>query len=130
MPDRPSRFTWVVKLARFWAILTLALIGLAIAVTIARGITSLRQGVEVEPLLWWILALVGEAAAAVLVALLYGLVETVVANGAPSRPVWTAPSAWKASPRPCSNRPGAWWTSRRCPTRARAWFSAIARSKR
>lgn len=80
MPDRPSRFTWVVKLARFWAILTLALIGLAIAVTIARGITSLRQGVEVEPLLWWILALVGEAAAAVLVALLYGLVETVVAN--------------------------------------------------
>lgn len=80
MPDSPSRFNWVVKLAKVWVVLTLVLIGLGFAITIARGAVTLRQGVELESLLWWILVLLGEAMSVVLVILLYGLVETIVGN--------------------------------------------------
>ncbi len=80
MPDASSRFLWVVRLAKLWLILTLVLIGLAVAITIAHGVMTLRGGVELEPLLWWILALLGEATAVVFVLVGYGLVETVVSS--------------------------------------------------
>lgn len=80
MPDRPSGFTWVARLARPWAIFTLVLIGLAMAITITRGVVMLRQGATFEPLMSWVLLLLGETVAALLVAPLYGIVQTVVAN--------------------------------------------------
>ncbi|KPK84027.1 MAG: hypothetical protein AMJ81_06710 [Phycisphaerae bacterium SM23_33] len=80
MPHSRSRFTWLAELPGILALSILGLIGMAFAVTAVHGILAIRQGAKLEPLLWWIIALLGEAAAAALVLLLYGLVKTVQAN--------------------------------------------------
>ncbi len=80
MSESPSRFTWVVKLARAWALIALASTALAIVLTAAQIATKIVAGEELRTMLWWILALVAETTAAISVVLIHGLAETAVSN--------------------------------------------------
>jgi len=80
MAESGSRFQWVLRLARFWCILALVIVGLAVAVTVAQGVLTVREGVELKPLLWQLLALLGEVVIGVFVVVIYGLIDTFVAN--------------------------------------------------
>ena len=80
MPESPSRFSWVTKLARVWTVLALVLVGLAMAATVARVVTAALQRAQLQVLLWWALALLGEAVVAGAIVILFGLVQAIVAN--------------------------------------------------
>jgi len=78
--DESSSFSWVIKLARVWALAMLVLVGLAIVVTAAQAVRVSLRGDDIQELLWWIVALLAEAVVGILAILFYGLVDAVVSN--------------------------------------------------
>lgn len=80
MSERPARFAWVVKLARVWTVASLVLLAGGFIATAAAAVMAVIAGTFLHTVIWHVLALLGELAAAVLVVVICGVVETIVSN--------------------------------------------------
>ncbi len=80
MPERPSRFAWVVKVARIWAVASLTLLAATFVATAVETVMAVMSGAYADAVIWLGLALLGQVVAGVLVVVVCGLVETIVAN--------------------------------------------------
>ena len=80
MADGSSRFAWVAKLAKVWAVSSLVLLAAAFIATIMTLVMQAMGDIYLHTVLWLVLALLGEVAAAVLVLVVCGVVETIVQN--------------------------------------------------
>ncbi len=78
MANSSSRFAWVVKLARLWAVSSLLLLATALIATGVTLMMTMLAGTTVDKMLWLIMAMVGEVAAGVGVVVICGVVETIV----------------------------------------------------
>ncbi len=80
MFDDDGRFSWVLRLARVWIIAAWAFLALAAATTILMAVLSLRAGTGATGFLPFAAALVAEAALAVWVLVVYGILQMAVSG--------------------------------------------------